>query len=367
MFNNLTQSNNDQTVQKYPQVSFVAQPQSLFKTPLFYDFSFTYTHFYQEEGLRTHRTDVFPQISYPMRVFDVLKITPDVGFRETYYRNYNDPKEQVNPSRSRELLDTGVDVSAELYRVYEAESTSWISNLLKVAKWMHTIEPDLGYRYIPRVSQSDLPSYDSTDRISYQSEITYGFTQRLLGKVAKEKASPVPFEYVRLKIFQNYSLGDPYTVDERGRGKYFSSIQGELWMNFNPYLSFRGNAELDPYKWDFNVLNGVVKAKDFRDDTVQVEYRFTQGKIQQLNFYTKVRTIDPLFLYGGILYNLLEKTRVESAYGAVFEAQCWSLGLLVEDVNRSPDGTQKRELKVEVYVTLRGVGSLGRIPRIMSL
>ena len=138
-------------------------------------------------------------------------------------------------------------------------------------------------------------------------------------------------------------------------------------MNFNPYLSFRGQAQLDPYRWDFSVLNGVVKVKDFRDDALQVEYRFTQDKIQQLNLYTKVKTIDPLYLYVTIRYNLLERWRVESAYGAVYQAQCWSLGLLVEDINRSPDGTQKRELKVEAYVTLLGLGSLGHIPRIMTL
>ena len=84
------------------------------------------------------------------------------------------------------------------------------------------------------------------------------------------------------------------------------------------------------------------------------EYRFTKDKIQQLNLYTKVKTIDPLYLYGSIRYNLLEKWRVESAYGAVYQAQCWTLGLLVEDINQSPDGTQKKELKVEVYVTLLG-------------
>jgi LPS-assembly protein len=367
MFNNLTQNNNDQTLQKYPQVSFYAHPQSLFKTPLFYELSFSYVNFWKEEGLRAHRADLFPQISYPMRLFDVLKISPSAGFRETSYRTYHDPTEGLNRSKSRETFQTGVEMSTELYRVYEADSTSKVSTLFKVAKWMHTLEPTVDYSYSPRVSQKDFPTFDSVDRIPYQSQITYGFTQRLLGKPGKERADTGPFEYVRLKLFQSYSLGDPFERDDRGRGRYFSTIQGELWMNFNPYLSFRGRAELDPYRWDFNVLNGVVKVKDLRDDALQVEYRFTQDKIQQINLYTKVKTIDPLYLYGTIRYNLLEKWRVESAYGAVYQAQCWTLGLLVEDINRSPDGTQKRELKVEVYVTLLGIGSLGHIPRIMSL
>jgi lipopolysaccharide assembly outer membrane protein LptD (OstA) len=140
-----------------------------------------------------------------------------------------------------------------------------------------------------------------------------------------------------------------------------------MWMNFNPYLSFRGNAEYNPYRWDFEILDGILKVKDLRNDTLQVEYLYTRDKIQQLNLYTKIRTIDPLYLYGSFRYNLLDRWRVESFYGAVFQAQCWTVGLMIEDINRSPDGSQKKELKVQVYVTLLGLGSLGHKPRLMNL
>ena len=138
-------------------------------------------------------------------------------------------------------------------------------------------------------------------------------------------------------------------------------------MNFDPYLSFRGDAEFNHYRCSFDILNGLVKFKDLRDDAFQAEYRFTKNNIQELNLYTKVKTFDPVYLYGSIRYNLLEKWRVESDYGAVFQTQCWGLGVLVEDINRSPDGLQKKELKVQVYVTLLGIGSLGHRPRIMDL
>ena len=110
-----------------------------------------------------------------------------------------------------------------------------------------------------------------------------------------------------------------------------------------------------------------MKVKDLRNDALQVEYRYTQDKIRQLNFYTKIKTIDPLYLYGSIRYNLLDKWRVESVYGAVYPGPMLDLGVLVEDINQSPTGTQKKELKVQVYVTLLGMGSLGHSPRLMSL
>jgi hypothetical protein len=79
-----------------------------------------------------------------------------------------------------------------------------------------------------------------------------------------------------------------------------------------------------------------------------------------------VRTIDPLYLYGGIRYNILEKWRVENLYGLEYRAQCWTLGVLIEDKNRSPDGTQEKEVKFQVYFNLLGLGSMGHKPYFMN-
>ena len=46
---------------------------------------------------------------------------------------------------------------------------------------------------------------------------------------------------------------------------------------------------------------------------------------------------------------------------------CVTMGLLVDYINQSPDGTQKKEIKFEVYFNLLGIGSLGRKPYFMTL
>ena len=85
------------------------------------------------------------------------------------------------------------------------------------------------------------------------------------------------------------------------------------------------------------------------------------------NFDTRIKTIAPLYLYGGMRYNLLDKTRVESIYGVEYQAQCWTLALTVEDINQSPDGTQRKEVKYQVYFTLKGIGSVGHRSHFMTL
>jgi LPS-assembly protein len=354
-FNDLTKESNDETVQILPQASFNAHPQSLFGTPLFYDVASSYSHFWREKGLEAHRGDLFPRISYPTRLFNVLKLESSIGLRETLYRTSSDP---VNDRwESRETVDAGVEMGTEFYKTYDSAMMSPLSRLFQVDKWMHTVEPVVSYRYIPRVDQRDVPLFDEVDRIPYTNQITYGFTQRLIGKLAGARA----YEYAKFNIFQSYSLGDPF-LDVTGRERRLSNIQAEMWWNFGPYVSALGDAKFNPYESRFDELNGAVVFRDRRDDALMIQYRNTRDSIRQLNLDARIRTIPPLQLYGGIRYNLLEKIMIESIYGAEYQAQCWAVGLVIEDKNRSPDRTRERELEFHIYFNLLGFGTIGRKP-----
>jgi LPS-assembly protein len=366
-YKDLTKESNDETVQKLPQISFYAHPQSLFRNIFFYDLASSYTNFWRERGAEAHRWDLFPRVSYPIRLLNVLKLESNVGLRETLYRPYNDPTHELNEWKSRETFETGVEMSTEFYKVYPAAENSTVSHLFKVAKWMHTIEPKVGYRYNPRVDPNDLPVFDEVDRISYANQITYGITQRLVGKPMNEGVGSGPFEYAKLNIFQSYSFGDPFETDSNGKGRYFSDIQAELWWNFSPYVSAQADAGFSPYRGSFNVLNGLINVKDRRNDALQIQYRYTKDSTKEINFDARVKTISPLYIFGSLRYNLLDNWRVESIYGAELQAQCWMLGFVVEDWGRSPDGTQKKELKFQLYFTLLNFGSVGHKPYQMAL
>ena len=361
VFEDLTIPSNDRTLQKLPKVGFFALPQSLFKTPFFYEMSTSYTNFWRETGVEAQRGDLFPIVSYPTRLFDVLKLSPSFGFRETLYYSYSDPTETFKGWESRETFETGFQTSVEFYRVYDAEPSSKISNLFKVAKWMHTIEPTVGYRYSPRVNQRDLAVFDEVDRIPYVSEITYGITQRLVGRPEKETMTSGPYEYARLTIFQSYSLGDPY-LDSEGKKRSFSNIRSELWCSLNPYLSAEWDVEFNPYRGGFDLSNFLIKGKDLRDDVVQIQYLYTKDRTQGINFDARVRTISPLYVFGSYRYDLSNHWRVATIYGAEYQSQCWSLGFAVENWGRSPTGTQQKEVKVQLYVNLLNLGSVGHKP-----
>jgi LPS-assembly protein len=372
---------NETTVQTLPEISFYGLPQSLFKTPLFYEFSTSYTNFWREKLTEAQRGDIFPVVSYPMRLFNVLKFNPYLGGRETFYYSRNDPTGTFKGWESRETLAAGFQTSTEFYRVYDAETFPWISNLFKVAKWMHTIEPTVSYSYSPRVNQSDLPAFDAVDRIPYTNQITYGVTQSLVGRPEKEGITSRAFEYAKLKIFQSYSFipiswatpppadlfswANPqpadFFTDQQGKKRSFSNITGELWLRFNPYLSAQWDTQFDPYRGNFEILNFLINIKDRRNDLVQIQYRDTRGSVREININARVKTIEPLYVFGAFYYNLLEGRWVQIIFGAEYQTQCWSAGFVLTSKNEFTNAlrTLSKEVKFQFYVNLLNLGSVG--------
>ena len=361
VYDDLTQTSNDQTVQKLPQINFYAHPQSLFKTPFYYDVTSSYTDFVRKSGVEAHRGDLFPTLSYPTRLFNVVKFESDIGLRETFYDSYNDPTNQIRGWNSRQMLEANAQMSTEFYRVYDGTMVSTISNLFKVDKWMHTIEPTLSYTYIPPVNQSRLPAFDEVDQIPYTNQITYGVTQRLLGRPEKEGVTSGPNEYGKLILSQSYYFGNPF-IDVEGKKRSFSDIEAQLWWNFGPYVTGQANAEFNPYRGRFEELNFLVGVRDRRNDAVSFLYRYTENNVQEANLYTRIKVSPAVSIYGSMLYDLLEHWWVESIFAVEYQSQCWTLGLFIDDKNRSPDGTQPRELKFQLYFNLLGFGSVGRRP-----
>ena len=200
-----------------------------------------------------------------------------------------------------------------------------------------------------------------------------------MGKPEKEGVSSGPIEYAKLKIFQSYSFfpinwatpqpadlfnwatpqpGD-FSTDQQGKKRSFSNILGELWLNFNPYVSAQWNSELNPYRGSFDVINFLIRVKDERNDVIQVQYRDTRDNVRELNLDARVKTIAPLYLFGSFYYNLFAGTWVQSIFGAEYQTQCWSAGFFLTARNQSPDGLQRREVKFKVYVNLLNLGSVG--------
>jgi LPS-assembly protein len=394
----LNVDDNGATMQMLPQVNISLYQERFLETPIFYEMEAQGTNFWREKltgptpafptpGLRDvvrgGRIDLYPRVSIPLKPLDIVRFEPWIGYRETIYF---DPTEKFDDVTSREIYDAGASLATTISRVFPLQ---WG----KVRGIKHIIEPKVIYTYIPGVNESDNPNFTyglnssvmqtdnpyfnhGIDTITRQNTITWMLTNYLIGKeVGKDGEVSYP-EYLYLKLYQSYNFSPNLTQDltplfPKSNSPFFpvvlpaeqhhlSNLAVEARVAPVTWLSGTMDLQYNPSDNRLDALNAGIKFADTRGDKLGVQYRFTQGLVEEVNAELGIRIINPLDLYFDYRYNLRDNVRIETVYGLDYRHQCWEVSLRVHDINRQPDPTEitgtSSEVKVMVWITLTGLG-----------
>jgi len=151
----------------------------------------------------TQRLDFFPRLYFSVPLFQGLRATPGVGFRETFYSNSLRPS--VDPA-----LEDPVS-AANIHRGYfqfTMDLKGW--GLSKVYRnssgrdWKHLIEPLVRYRYITGIDDFDrIIRFDKLDAIANTNEIEYALLNRIFVKRITD-GGEFNHEWLSFKIAQKY-------------------------------------------------------------------------------------------------------------------------------------------------------------------
>ena len=373
------------------------------------------TDFYREEGYQGWRLDVNPKVAVPFHIENYFRGKLSGEFHQTAYNLSETAIPEANQARfdGRENLDSSsnrfvpivrYDMSTALERVYDLDRDSWLVNLtsygaknegMELTRLKHTIEPVLGYTYVPFVDQSDIPLFDQVDRFRERSLLSYGVVSRLYGRFYE------PYEQIReieelaadedtLPTFDvNQSLFDfgrgvvlaPQRLRDTREGRIrelarFSVRQGydyvEARKDLDPsrdgftdinigalfapteYFSTALESNYNQEEGDFSSHNISVGFHDDRRDALRLRYSFVDGVVNQIEGNLEVALTDRLRagLYGR--YDALDKEFLESQSLVRFtnSCNCWSVDVgLSQRIN--PDRRQ-----VLVSLTFGGIGSL---------
>lgn len=161
------------------------------------DYDASAVDFWRQEGVSGLRFNVNPRVTVPWRWGDYVYGYATVGGYGTVYDtsgheitvtpvgtqglSYNN-RLSLGPLsqgglQTRWLPYTQVGIATLLQRVYDV-------NMGSIEKIKHTIEPFANYSYVPTISQSDLPLFDSVDRVNPRSLVTYGVTTRIFARLS---------------------------------------------------------------------------------------------------------------------------------------------------------------------------------------
>ncbi len=119
------------------------------------------------------RLDLRPELVFPFKPAPYLYGALSIAPRETIYHLYS--LAQTDRNISRELVEIRGKIATSVSRVF-----TFAGETLKGIK--HVIEPELSYLFIPGVNQRQIPIMDYVDRINRRNVVTFGLTNRFLGK-----------------------------------------------------------------------------------------------------------------------------------------------------------------------------------------
>jgi LPS-assembly protein len=344
----------DDTLQQLPRIAFDRIKRSVAGTSLFWNLETEYTHFFRRDGARGHRVDLHPRLFWPRRLGSVLFAEPSVGFRETlWYVDRFDPDAGANPEsdrfRHRESPDLRVDLFTELARAFPGDGRTRV----------HTVRPQLTYRYAPEQDQDDLPLFDPLDRIERRNRFTLSLVNALAGGA---DGGPLR-EFGRFELEQSFDFERfdpetdrlPFEAADRTRpeaDRRLSPLYGRLELAPAPWLSVFGDAEWSHDASRFASRNIAAALSDRRGDRLFVEHRYTRDATESL--YANLRaTIAPAWLvFAEHERNLRASATLKTALGVRHLAGCWSLDLRY---TRS----EGNDTAVGFTINLNGLGGFG--------
>lgn len=369
----------DDTLQQLPRIEFDGTKQQAFESPFYWDLASEYTYFYQEDGDRGHRADLYPRAYLPLKWKNYLSVEPSAGWRQTTWVMDHWEDETLDQTTYRQIYDAKLDLSTEFSKIMG-------SPVAAVDRIRHSIKPRVVYQYIPDQDQSDLPDFDTDiDRIAAANTVTYSLTNTFTARQPKEpspfepraagngpksgedppsprtaaapgddptkKSVPPAYDYSR---FCRFYLKQTYDIDasKDDEPEPFSDLYGELDLSFGSYLSLDADADFDTYDSRFSSHNVAAVVKDHREDRLTIEHRYERDENESVYGTVAVKLTGRLSVTGEYERDLLAEKDILKGVGFLYAAQCWAFDFRYTN----EDGDHSFAFRLN----LMGIGGFGR-------
>lgn len=333
----------DPTAQKVPYVNFALGRTPVFKNsaiPLVAGFSAMADNIHRLDLDRGLRLNLSPRLSLPFHLGRVLSVEPSAGLTHTtYFINQPFEAADADSQESRQVGDFALDVSNRLLRDY-------------ASRFRHVIFTTLSYRLVDDVDQNSLPHFDATDRIAPENSVTLQVVNHLLSREAQGAIRPVCY----FMLSETYDIreaeeNDPGLWADPGKHRPFSPVSARLELAPANNVSAYAEARFSPYEKAFTYAATGMAYSSSQGSRFSADYYKTRDASEYISLSADVKAIRPFTFYGRYQRDLFADARVETAFGLIYESDCWSLDLGYLD--------EPGEQQYTVRINLRGLGGIG--------
>lgn len=311
-------------------------------TPLALDWNADYVNYWREDGIGSHRLDLFPRISAPIPLGAYLESRAEAGVRNTSYvvqTNGNGVWNQ-DDTPNRSLFNLHGEIGSTLLRNFDL-------NTNESGNWDHRLRPYVQYDYLPETNQDDLPLLDEVDRIRESNAITYGVNNFF--ELFNDSKRGSGHDYGYFKVWESYDLRQEYT------DRPLTPVSFKLgWTPVNNFAlayqtdvgvygegvtlysveSFYRNSRGDSLILDYNygsadkILGSPYNNTDNYDPTSPF-YPYYSGlkDFHQINVAVRTRIIDTIVAAYQVEHSLSQSQTIEQNISLIYQPSCWSVEL----------------------------------------
>ncbi len=319
----LTQSSNDATPQRLPEIGYSLIEYHPWNAPFYLNLDTTAVNFWSEGGLNLQRIDLYPKISLPIRLGYGLTLTPWAGFRETWYSD----SKQEDDGVAREITPSGITLGAE-------SSKKW-------GKTLQRIDALIMYENIAIKDEDDIIQIDELDTLHERQTITATLGHRFL----KSDHDGQLRDLVVFRTTETYYLDD--LSDESLASRRFSDLRTGLelrpWSHFSLEIDtfydlydHRMTSLQTDFKLTFPRLSLAVGQRSTREGTIP-----KKGDLFNTYFIGNRETVTPevdfwsgelsistpwgIYFVNKAFYDADQNELVEVDYILQYQTQCWGL------------------------------------------
>ena len=341
-FDNLLSENDEDVLQKLPEITLTALPRKIFNSPVYLSLNTSAVNYIRPAGIDGQRIDFAPRLSLPLNPGNFIEVTPSFAPRYTRYR----------------IIDTlGTSYPDRVIYEFRTDAiTTFFKNYYKddsvKSPITHTIRPRFSYVFIPDVDQQGIPGFDAIDDITATNRVEYSLNS-ILVRGYKENGIQKRDEYLYFNLAQFYDIGESRRslVDATDEREPFGDLMVEFRLRPTDHLSFVVDGDYDFYDGLFNRYDATLDLSDKRGDNLYLTYRSDRDlNTLYMEAGAGIHVNSTLDLKLKQRYSFDEERSLESRVDLEFTQQCWGAILTYQ---KTPE-----EEMVLLNFTLKSIGGL---------
>jgi len=314
----LTVPNQEQTLQKLPEVRLYYKERKLFDTPFYIDFLSTNINFYREKGESAFRSDNILRLTNTT-VFGSLINSFEISPRTTFYLGVR------NSDKS--------DSSRNLFSVKDSVKTIFTRDY---SKFIHSIIPEITFTYISKVNQNNLPQFDREDNIFSQKDLDIALNNILTFD---------DNNFFRWQIASGYTFLDKYLVGLNEYKGNIKPLKNSIFFNIGKY-SANNTTYYDINKNNFlrSITSVSFPIGSYINYSISHSYDKADTQGIGTNQIANSMSINyKNYTFNGYILNNLKYGYIQQKrFSFIWDRKCWSLmASFYEDYNRDTGKTYK--------------------------